>query len=268
MKLGTSHRIIWDYEVLESFDFLKSIGYEALELWVEYPRLALDLVTDETIRKIRNKIKESNLTVTIHAPIRDINISSLNYGSRNEAVRQIKQAIDFAESVGVNIVVMHPGKNSSKKDPVELTMELFYESMSKIVKYAEEKEIYLALEHMERRNGEYILEAEEILEVISMFNSKYLKITFDIAHCNTVTKDIVKFYKKIREHVIHIHVSDNNGYGSKTHMKIGDGSINFEEIFNELKNDGYSNSIIIEGYYPEKTKEVAIQNYIELKNLI
>ncbi len=268
MKLGTSTRAIWNIENLEALRYLKKVGYDEVELWVEYPRLSLDLASEEEILEIRNELDNLNLEVSVHAPIRDLNLSSLNYGNRREAVRQISDSIRFARKIGSPVVIIHPGRNTSQKDPFSMTEECFYESLSAIVKVAEEEGIILAMENMEKRKGEYILTPRDMIEVKNRINSDNLKFTFDIAHAYTITDDIVGFYREIMGDVVHIHISDNLGYGSKTHMKMGEGEINFREILEEVYRNNFDGYITIEGYYPEAPEKTVEDNIKFLRDIV
>ena len=268
MKIGTSTRAVWNHETIDAIELLRKIGYDEVELWVEYPRFSLDLVGSKDIDALKNVLHEFKMDISIHAPIRDINISSLNYGCRREAVRQIKDTICFAEEIGSEIVILHPGKNTSKKDPFEDTEKLFYESLNEIVKCAEQYGVTVALENMEKKAGEFILTADEILTVLKKINSPKLKICFDIAHANTITDDLVAYYDKIKDYVVHAHISDNDGFGSKTHMKMGEGSIDFMNILSVMHKNGYNGFLTIEGYRPGETEVTVSDNYRYLKTVV
>ena len=46
--------------------------------------------------------KDCGIEVSIHAPTVDINIASLNDGIRAESVKQMKECIDYAESINAH----------------------------------------------------------------------------------------------------------------------------------------------------------------------
>ena len=270
MKIGTSTRTVGHLDLIQAMNFLKKVGYEEVEIWVEPPQLSLDTVSEEEIERIRKEKDILGLDVAVHAPIRDLNLSSLNHGSRKEALRQTKDAIVFARKIEAPIVIIHPGRNSSLKDPFEHTQERFYESMEEIVTTAQENNIIIAMENMEKRKGEYILTPEDMLEVKRRIPSDYLRFTFDIAHAHTHTntEEIVNFYKAIADHVAHIHISDNKGFDSKTHMKMGEGHINFEAILTALLQNNFKGYLTIEGYQPLSAEKTVSENFVFLRNLL
>ena len=193
MRIGTSIRVVWHLPTLRAIDFVAETGFDHVELWTEYHRLCLDLIREEEIEEIRQRVRSHGLGVSVHAPIRDVNLSSLNYGIRNESVRQIKDAVRFASKVEAPIVVIHPGRNTSQKDPFEWTETVFLESLQEVTEEAEEEAITIAMENMELRGGEYLTSAEALVSVIERIDSPYLEATFDVAHAHTVDSDLVAF---------------------------------------------------------------------------
>jgi sugar phosphate isomerase/epimerase len=268
MKIGTSTRTVWHLNTLDAIDFVANTGFDHVELWTEYPNLCLDLIRNEEIQLIEKKIKSHKLGVFVHAPLRDINISSLNHGIRKESIRQLKDAIRFSRKINSPIIVMHPGRKTSSKEPFSSIEFIFFEALAEIVKEAEEEGVVVAIENMELRKEEYIISPENLKKVIEAINSPHFKATFDIAHANSYSRNIIYFFETIKEYVVHIHVSDNKGFAEETHMDIGQGEIDLSSILRHIKKSGYQGSFTLEGYNPDHPEKTVIDNYLRLKKIM
>ncbi len=268
MHLGTSTRVVWHLSTLDAIDFIARAGFESVELWTESPNLCLDQIDAREIDAIRRKLRDSAIGVSVHAPMRDVNLSSLNRGIWRESIRQLKEAVRFTATVGASIVTVHPGKNTSLKDPFVATERIFYEGLDEIVAVAEKQNVTIALENMENRKGEYVVSAKVLRETIERIDSTKLAATFDIAHANTHTSDLVEFCSTIQEHIAHVHVSDNTGETGPTHMEIGTGAINFKSVLSHLASSGFDGALIVEGYFPADPEQTTRRNLQQLQRIL
>jgi sugar phosphate isomerase/epimerase len=268
MRLGTSTRAVWHLPTPAAIDIIGETGFDHIELWTEYPNLSLDLVSEEEIEQIRQRIERFGLSVSVHAPIRDINLSSSNYGIRKESVRQVNDATRFASKVGAPIVVIHPGRRTTEKDPLDWTEGLLHESLIETARVAGEEDIILAMENMEVRRGEYVTTAESLMRHIEKVGSPYLRATFDVAHANTAGGDPVTFYETMRDYVVHVHLSDNKGPGGKTHSRVGEGHVDFPRVLRCMRQAGYQGALVIEGYDPRDPERTMLSNFLKMSELM
>ena len=99
MKIGVSTLALFPMSLKEIMDYLKSIDVKYCELMLDYPygQIDPDLVTSYSIK------------TSIHAPLSDVNIASLNDSIRRASVEEIKNSIDLASKIDSETVVVHPG---------------------------------------------------------------------------------------------------------------------------------------------------------------
>ena len=124
------------------------------------------------------------------------------------------------------------------------------------------------MENMELRKGEFVVSPENLKTIIENVNSPSLKATFDIAHANTYAQDLINFYNIVKKYVVHVHISDNNFTEGKTHVEIGQGSIDFHSLLGCIKESGYAGAIIIEGYNPVDPEKTLLKSYKSLKKIL
>ncbi|WP_225370707.1 sugar phosphate isomerase/epimerase [Methanobrevibacter arboriphilus] len=70
-----------------------------VEILQEYPNSNIDV----------DLLNSFNFHYTIHSPIIDLNIASLNKSIQMASINEVGKSIDLANSLDSNIVVVHPG---------------------------------------------------------------------------------------------------------------------------------------------------------------
>ena len=99
MKIGVSTLATYKDSLKDSLDFFEENKIEYVELDHDYPSRILD--TDI--------LNSYNLKYSIHAPITDINIASLNPSIRNSSLKEIFYSFEMANELDIDTVVVHPG---------------------------------------------------------------------------------------------------------------------------------------------------------------
>lgn len=88
----------------------------------------------------------------------------------------------------------------------------------------------------------------------TLMKDKGFNITFDTTHLAQTGKDIINFYKKNKDRIINIHLSDYkksflNKYlllSNNTHLPIGEGTLSIRQFLNILKETHYNGIITME----------------------
>jgi len=179
-----------------------------------------------------------NVKFSVHAPLSDINIASLNPRMRDESIQQINETIKISSQLGMNMVTMHPGHLSPLGVLVpEKVKELNKNSVKKISETAEEYGVTIALENMPNQRITTCHSLSELLEI----SDSNVELCFDIGHANT-NNNIGEFLDYGKFANVHIH--DNFGK-EDPHLVIGEGNIDFRNVLKKL-NEKYSGVVVIE----------------------
>jgi len=104
MKLALASTTVRSSSPSESIDIASRLGYDAVEIWAE-----LLWASGEEPVAVGEKAKANGLALSIHGPIRDLNVTSVNSGIRRESRAQYTQAMEDAARMGAKIIVLHPG---------------------------------------------------------------------------------------------------------------------------------------------------------------
>jgi len=203
-------------------------------------------------------IKDSyKMTFSIHAPICDINIASLNERMREASTLEIITMMEYAVKLNVKTITIHPGLYSIA------------------VPYQEEKSIISAkksLRILDRITGEYGITmavenmpefpfalgrtAEEMKELLDGTN---LRVCFDIGHANT-TNQIDAIIDSLRDRFANVHIHDNMGEHDE-HKTVGTGNIDFKKAL--MKFPKYNGNLIIEA----KSFQSAVESKEKLEKM-
>jgi sugar phosphate isomerase/epimerase len=232
------------------------IGMSCTQFGTEDPEKVMDRVSkhfslweifseaDNMVTKFShrfNEIKDSyDMEYSIHAPICDINIASLNENIRKTSVEEMFRTMEHANIMGIEKVTIHPGQYSTVLHDVRhRSAELAKQSLREIDLGAKEYGVTAAIENMPSFELMMGQSPEDLLDLI---DGTDLKICFDIGHANTIGA-IDECIKAFSERIVNIHIHDNIGK-KDDHMTIGDGNIDFISVLSKLK--WYKGNYVIE----------------------
>jgi sugar phosphate isomerase/epimerase len=72
-------------------------------------------------------------------------------------------------------------------------------------------------------------------------------------------EDPVVYLRKIRPPICHVKLSDNLGPGhGEVHLRLGEGTVPWEGVLNELERSGYRGTIMLEYFYSDLSRERAM----------
>ncbi|VUT27488.1 MAG: sugar phosphate isomerase/epimerase [Candidatus Syntrophoarchaeum sp. GoM_oil] len=172
-----------------------------------------------------------NLKYTIHAPITDMNFSSVHAPLRRAALSVLEDVIKCGVEAGAEVFVVHPGYVGWAAD-LELAKINMKESLGKMPELAEEYGVTITIEN--QPNHDYLL--FKTPDALSELDG--LGFTLDVGHANTVGV----LYEFLKCDITHLHVHDNNGE-SDEHLAIGEGNIDFEKVVKATSNDGITKTL-------------------------
>ncbi|MDR3291049.1 MAG: sugar phosphate isomerase/epimerase [Methanobrevibacter sp.] len=229
MKIGVSTLASQGEDVINLLNYLDNEKIKYLEFLYEYPNMD----------KYPEFFESYSFKHTVHCPISDINIASLNHSIRESSVNEVKKSIYLANKIDANLVVVHPGNISFLgRFYKEKSIELSNNSIKECFDYGEKLGVKISVENMPNIEGHLYQNPMELNDFLKTNN---INMTLDIAHANTVLKKTNLFFDTIN----HIHISDNNG-DFDYHYPLGQGNIDFKEVFSILSKHKFADIIIIE----------------------
>ena len=99
------------------------------------------------------------------------------------------------------------------------------------------------------------------------FDSKYLRLNFDIGHFYCVNEDPSSLILELKDYIEHFHMADIRNR-VHYHLIPGMGAIDFQNVFNAINKIGYNGFVTVELYpYKENPLEAAKTSFEYLQSL-
>ena len=222
-----------------------SLAEDSQEKFLEYTA-DLKLKYAEIVKafpnhEINTELLESyNFKYSIHSPLIDINIASLTPSIRKASINEIKNAIDDATKINAKNVVIHPGKISFAGQTHEDTIyNLCNDAFKTIKEYSTDTGVNPLIENMPLIRGFMYYDLDKLYNTLEELD---MDMTLDIGHAFTAGYKENQMYNK---RVKHIHIHDNNGEDD-SHLPLGEGKIQFNNIINKYSQENYKGTYIIE----------------------
>jgi len=200
----------------------------------------------EIIKEAKRISEKYNISLNFHLPY-FLEISSYIPGISEVVLRFAKKELILAKKLGAKIITIHSGYKEAY--PAE-NFRTAVRNLKKIVSIGKRYGIEIGIEHSPKGGGALCITEEELLKVVN--SVKDLKMVFDLGHANTTESGPIKYFKKVKNQVINIHIHDNNGEWDQ-HLLIGEGNINFKRLLKEFKKSNYYGPFILEVFSHENT---------------
>jgi len=137
-----------EYTTSEIFSFVSRTGLDAMEFWLETPHFWLrDLPVDEVISAKNDH--PGIETLTVHAPILDLNPCSINPEVAQVSVEYAVQSLSIASQLGSSILTVHPGRRTAKRPPSDADFARFDHYISVLHDAAKKNTVKIGMENME-----------------------------------------------------------------------------------------------------------------------
>ncbi len=243
MRIGTTSMVFWRRDLSEGIREAAELGFHAIELWVSHLEKESDLSLDVLVRLL----DEAGLARTLHAAIRDINIASANAGIRRESTSQMVDAVGIAAAIGAELVVVHPGRLSSRHSDPEKHWAYQVDAYRQVLKAATDRRVTVTTENMEwEKKDELVRTVADIRRLQVMLSEFRLPVTLDLTHLGT-TERVLDAIEQLGDDVVHVHVSD---CGPPMHIALGRGTLDLPRIVRELDRSGFRGILSLEVFLP------------------
>lgn len=195
-------------------------------------------------QKYKEMIDKYNIKIwSLHLPFgKDIDISSLDDGTRKYAVDLYTQLVKSANKIGIETIVIHPSFEPIPDENREERIQNCKRSLEQLGQIAEKLKIRLAVENLPRTCLGNT--STELITIIK--NIRGLGICFDSNH--SLKEDNIKFLANIignKIPIYTIHLSDYD-FVNERHRLPGDGINNWKEIIDILENIDYKGPVMHE----------------------
>ena len=247
MKIGIN-LLLWSVEITDKHDFiledLKKVGYDGVEIF------AYQIDDFKYYENLRKKFDSFGLECTvISGADESVNPISADASIRKAAVERFKKLIDICHIMG-SPVLGGPTHSAYKVfpggGPTEEDFSRAAEVYQAAAPYAEQNQVYLMLEVLNRFECYFLNTAEQIKKLLDLVNHEYVGYHFDTHH-SAIEEYCSKAALELHgtQNIKHIHISENN------RGIPGIGSVEWNKVFEGIKSIGYDGWLTIEAFSRE-----------------
>lgn len=219
----------------------------------------LDQLDPELVDRASSALADAGLGVTVHAPFFDLNPGAIEpYVFEATAIR-FRQTMATASRLGAQTIVFHPGYEYWKYGGMdELWIDASLQFWPPIIELAEEYQIDLALENIfETHPG-------TLVELLERIDSPRLGHCFDVGHWRLFSDtSLADWFAALGNRINHLHLHDNTGAGDE-HRPVGEGDINFDDLFSLVKQLPQRPTMTLEAHTLEEMERslISIRNFL------
>ncbi|SFF37709.1 Sugar phosphate isomerase/epimerase [Paenibacillus algorifonticola] len=214
------------------------IGYDAVELHIADPS-EVNLEAIQTACSLHG-VSVSSIGTGL-AFLRDrITLTHPDADVRKEAIKRMLSFIQFASKLDCVVIIgLIKGIIKDNGDGQHYH-QLLNEAMLTCIAAAEQAEVTLVVEAVNRYESDFLNTIEESIIFVDRFHSERLKIHIDTFHMNMEEDSAGANIKKAGKRIGHVHIADSN------RRYPGKGHYDFSETISALKEIGYSGALSVE----------------------
>lgn len=236
-------------DTVSLFPRIKSMGYDAVEIPVEYPE-KIDA------KKVKAALEQNELEAIVcgaFGPTRDLTNDDI--GVQENGIDYIVQCLDLCNAWDAKFLAgpMYSAVGKARMVPQEQRQREWDRAVSnlhRVCKLAKERELEVALEPLNRFESDMINTADDVLRLVNDINHPAAKVMLDSFHMSIEERNIELAITAAGGRLIHLQVSEN--YRGTP----GTGQTPWDSLKQGLTNINYKGVVSIESFTPE-IKELA-----------
>src|SRR5271170_8188517 len=192
----------------------------------------------ESVRELAGALKDYGLELhSLHSPTErssgagrqsgvPVSISEPERIRRQEAVDEVKRALDVAETIPFRYLVQHLG--SSRQPADQRNLDAAFGSLEQLVVFAKHRGVTIALENTPSEIGT----PASLTQFVRETHLSDLRFCFDIGHAH-VEGGVLPGFHAMRERIVTTHIHDNHGEKDE-HLLPWEGTIDWDAALGEL----------------------------------
>ena len=224
-------------------DYLSFILQHKLDLEIYFSSSALDSIAPDSILKLRDTLAYGP-SLSFHGPFMDLSPGAVDSKVRKATLERFNHVLEIADILRPECIVLHSGYEKWKYAlNIGLWLEKSIETWGPINEKAKGLGTKIAIENI------FEDEPDNLKSLMDAMDSDNFGICFDAGHCNLFSQKTMELWlQELKSYIIELHLHDNDK-SSDQHLPIGDGNIDFNTLFSELK--GKDCIYTIEAHSPE-----------------
>ena len=235
----------WFADYKKYIDKTSELGFDILE--ISCGALKNMYTTDEKLYELKEYAKEKNIMLTAgYGPNARENLSSADPDIQKQAIGFFTETLKKLQKMEIKLLggglYSYWPVDYTKPVDKEADLERSIINMKKISKVAEECDVTLGMEILNRFEGYLLNTCDEGINYINAVGSKKVKIMLDTFHMNIEEDNIAAAIRKAGDNLCHLHLGERN------RQVPGKGTMPWDEIGQALRDINYQNAAVMEPF--------------------
>lgn len=235
----------WSADYKKYIDKMAKLGFDILE--ISCGAFKSTYTTDEQLVELRKYAEDKNIILTAgYGPDASENLGSPDPAVQENAVNFYAETLRKLNLMGIHTVggglysywPVDYSKPVDKKGDLERSVQ----NMKKVAKIAEEYDITMGMECLNRFEGYLLNTCEEGIAYVDAVGSSHVKVMLDTFHMNIEEDNIVAAIRKAGDKLGHFHVGERN------RQVPGRGTMPWAEIGQALRDINYQGAVVMEPF--------------------
>jgi len=236
-------------ETISLFPKIKSMGYDAVEIPVEYPEKI-------KAKEVKAALGDHGLKAIVcgaFGPTRDL--THEDPAVHENCFAYIRECLDLCTAWDAGFLAgpMYSAVGKARMVPPEqrrAEWDLAVRNLHKVCRMAQERGLAIALEPLNRFESDLVNTAEDVMRLVKEVSHPAAKVMLDGFHMAIEERNLEEAITLTGDKLIHVQVSEN--YRGTP----GTGQTDWDSLKRGLKNIRYQGALSIESFTPE-IKELA-----------
>jgi protein FrlC len=250
MRISTATSILVNFPLKSAIDKVISLGFDGVDIWTGRPHLYRKDYSAEAVTELGVEMKERGLSAVTVMPAfyrYPYSLSSPIEPICKDTICYMKDSIDNAVLIGADNVLVVPLSTLFDQKP-EDARRVFVRNLAKVCDYAEQKQIKLGIEVLNKQVSNFVYKASHAVEIIRELQSDYLGIVLDSGQVMLSEDSFEAAMDLVSDKLINVHINDCDGI-NQTNSIPGDCCIDFYKIGEILRKYSYDGFLSLElGY--------------------
>jgi sugar phosphate isomerase/epimerase len=268
MILGYSTNAFVKYTLVSSLEKIAELGFWGVEIMCDRPHLyPPDYLPQNSLGTVKESVEQNGLTVTNLNSFTLFAVGDTYLPSwiepleerRNIRIQHTLDCLEMAAELNCRNISIPPGGPLGPITRKE-ALKMFYAGLEKVIPRAESLNIKILVEP---EPGLLIERTSEFRDFMKEIQSPAVGLNFDIGHFFCAGENPACSLEELFAWVGHIHIEDIGKSRTHHHLIVGDGAIDFPEVFAAMHRLGYDRHISLELYPYENMPEEAGRKSLE-----
>jgi sugar phosphate isomerase/epimerase len=242
------HDILKKIQVHVPFYLLKEkllpmVIREGINPEIAFNYLDLDRFGQTDFRETAERLSDTGLSVTFHAPFLDLRPGAIDPKIRRVTVERLRRVFELIPLFRPRSIVCHPSFDEKYYiSSEEQWLANSIETWRCLIEYVRSTETIIAMENVYEKGP------HQLLPLFDALDSPHIRFCFDTGHANAFgSAPYTEWMEILGDRLGEIHIHDNDGTTDQ-HLPVGEGNFPFRELLALVRRENLTPILTVEAH--------------------